>query len=259
MNFLTPIAKNLPLVFIEDVLTKNLYKQLIDFNHVNYGIGLGYSANQFKEFLELFKSNSDFTVELKTVKIKPEDFKVSLTLEAFILHHKDNIIGVFGYCRKTKLMVVNFINSSESEVFNKNLREIEFSESFPKILKDFSSENFFNFTICEFLIALYNGQIGDEKFERYRLKDFTGSLFNENEHEQKDIKFVTFDRTFQKTPELINKSSVSFNEKISSATGYYFNKDQTEFGHFFLDPNFEVTFSPFYKAVENRHEAYVRS
>ena len=63
MNFLTPIAKNLPLVFIEDVLTKNLYKQLIDFNHVNYGIGLGYSANQFKEFLELFKSNSDFWIQ----------------------------------------------------------------------------------------------------------------------------------------------------------------------------------------------------
>ena len=147
MNFLTPIAKNLPLVFIEDVLTKNLYKQLIDFNHVNYGVGIGYTANQFKEFLELFKANTDFSIELKTIKIKPEDFKVSLSLEAFILNYKNNIIGVFGYCKQTKLMVVNLINSPESEVFNKNLREIEVSESFPKVLKDFSSENFFNFTI----------------------------------------------------------------------------------------------------------------
>lgn len=251
MNFLTPIAKNLPLVFIEDILTKNLYKQLIDFNHVNYGFGLGYSTNQFKEFLGLFKSNSDFTVELKTVEIKPEDFKVSLSLEAFILNYKNNIIGVFGYCKQTKLMVVNLINSSESEVFNKNLREIEISESFPKVLKDFSSENFFNFTVCEFLAALYNGQVGDKKFDRYNLKDFTGSMFIDNEHEQMDIKFITFDRTFQKTPELINKCGISFNEKISSATGYYFNKDQTEFGHFFLDSNFEVTFSPFYKKSEN--------
>ena len=252
MNFLTPIAKNLPLVFIEDVLTKNLYKQLIDFNHVNYGVGIGYTANQFKEFLELFKTNIDFTVELKTIKIKPEDFKVSLSLESFILHHKNNIIGVFGYCRKTKLMIVNFINSPENEVFNKNLREIELSESFPKVLKDFSSEDFFNYTVCEFLAALYNGQVDDKKIERYRLKEFTGSLFNETEHEQRDINFITFDRTFRKTPELINKYSVSFNEKVATASGYYFNKDQTEFGHFFLDPYSEVTFSPFYKETKKQ-------
>lgn len=250
MNFLTPIAKNLPLVFIEDILTKNLYKQLIDFNHVNYGFGLGYSTNQFKEFLELFKSNSDFTVELKTVEIKPEDFKVSLSLKAFILHHKKNIIGVFGYCEKTKLMIVNFINSPESEVFNKNLREIVVNDSFPKLLKDFSSENFFNSTICEFLALLYNTQFNAKRIERYCLKDFTGSMFIETDHEQKDIKFITFDRTFQKVPELVNGSSVSFNEKISTASGYYFNKSQTEFGHFFLDSNSEVTFSPFYKSVE---------
>lgn len=253
MNFLTPIAKNLPLIFIEDTLTKNLYKQLIDFNHVTYGIGLGFSNNQFKNFIGIFKSNTDFTVESRTIKFLPEEFKITLELEAFILHYKNNIVGVFGYCGKTKLMVVNYIDSPNNEVFSKTLRELDLgASSFPKLLIDFSSENFVESTVCEFLASLYNTQSDNKSLERYTVKDFTGMLFIDRENEQNDIKFLTFERTFTKVPELINSSTVNFKEKISTAIGYYFNKDYTEFGHFSLDPQNQVTFSPFYKETKKQ-------